>query len=707
MKKNHLILFLLIILSPFSYSQDEASHIELAKVIQTNGAKSQAKIFIAPKSKINPKLRNEFSANETVIIDALVKPASYDIGKQIEIFVVIRKQLGSKKTFYALDEDGIWVLWNGSLKSLPIYESIESASDKHEFRVYDGSLESDEFNMYLGYSSETVDEKPVIHVNLTPYKISAFENSIFNAELGLVFDSQPDIEIKNPTAQLGLDHCTLSYFENLVVLDINMDGSDDILFTLLCGTVDQLPEWSDPNTPHFDPVPNALIAIASQPDGTYKVDNEKIFGKNKVTLGSEPGGIISFVRPLENPTPGTPPIISYVVNRDDHQRLHADVYSNNWASQGVLVPDENEIYKINDLGNGDYWAATVAGIPNSDYTWDIVHSTMGWANWRDKRPFVYRQNLGFNQGWEDVSDEYQDNDIKELMTSTMYTFTNNISNPTTFGEEMSLDADVLFQGDGAVLRMYKLNNGYPSLYAEIEVGNFTNMLQIAENDRNNWCGARNVFKYEGNYYLGWAWDHFELWRPNPSSEPLLLAFAATNYITDPDNFDENNPSCTVGEDNTDATVAFTFSFNNGLLELVDAGFETVIQPAAGNMKGVRDFNGDGFDDYFTAGGSGHWDGPHVYINDQRGSLVEINTRDFLPENTPYRVKLGPGTYDHFDINMREMFWDVNNDGVIDLIQYNEGPGAQLQNWVKEKFTDTLDNFEHESGYIKVWYGKNE
>jgi len=182
MKKHLFNLFLLVALSPLSYAQDEASYIELAKVIQTNGANSKAKIFIAPKSEINPKLRNEFSANETIIIDALVKPASNDLGKQIDIFVVIRKQLGSKKTFYALDEDGIWVLWNGSLKSLPIYESIESATVEHEFRVYDGGLVSDEFNMYLGYSSETVDEKPVIHVNLTPYKIKAFENSIINAE---------------------------------------------------------------------------------------------------------------------------------------------------------------------------------------------------------------------------------------------------------------------------------------------------------------------------------------------------------------------------------------------------------------------------------------------------------------------------------------------------------------------------------------------
>jgi len=54
-----------------------------------------------------------------------------------------------------------------------------------------------------------------------------------------------------------------------------------------------------------------------------------------------------------------------------------------------------------------------------------------------------------------------------------------------------------------------------------------------------------------------------------------------------------------------------------------------------------------------------------------------------------------------------MFWDVNNDGVIDLIQYNEGPGPKLLDWVIETFPNTLHNLEHESGYIRVWYGKNE
>ena len=51
MKKHFLSIFLLVALSPLSFSQDEANFIELAKVIQTNGAKSQAKMFIAPKAK--------------------------------------------------------------------------------------------------------------------------------------------------------------------------------------------------------------------------------------------------------------------------------------------------------------------------------------------------------------------------------------------------------------------------------------------------------------------------------------------------------------------------------------------------------------------------------------------------------------------------------------------------------------------------------
>ena len=239
MKKNHLILFLLIILSPFSYSQDESSYIELAKVIQTNGAKSQAKMFIAPKAKDNDKLRNEFFDYESIKIDAVIEPASDDAGRKIDIFVVIRKQVGSKKTFYALDEDGVWTLWNGSLKSLPIYESIESASDKHEITVYDGTIEADEFNIYFGYSSESVNDKPIIHVNLNPYKIKAVdENSTkYISNLSVLNRRAPvwvDLnKIRDPAivARNKEEFQQDNNFWGLLAwsfLDIDLDGDDDI-----------------------------------------------------------------------------------------------------------------------------------------------------------------------------------------------------------------------------------------------------------------------------------------------------------------------------------------------------------------------------------------------------------------------------------------------------------------------------------------------
>ena len=238
MKKNHLILFLLIILSPFSYSQDESSYIELAKVIQTDGAKSQAKMFIAPKAKDNDKLRNEFFDYESIKIDGLIEPASDDAGKKIDIFVVVRKQVGSKKTFYALDEEGAWVSWNGSMKSLPIYESIESASDKHEITIYDGTIEADEFNIYFGYSSESVNDKPIIHVNLNPYKIKAVDEnstkyisnlSVLNRRTPVWVDltkiRDPAIVARNKEEFQQDDNWAPLAWS---FLDIDLDGDDDI-----------------------------------------------------------------------------------------------------------------------------------------------------------------------------------------------------------------------------------------------------------------------------------------------------------------------------------------------------------------------------------------------------------------------------------------------------------------------------------------------
>ena len=238
MKKHLFSLFLLVTLSPLSHAQDEASYIELAKVIQTNGAKSQAKMFIAPKANDSDKLRNEFFDYESIKIYAVIEPTSDDAGRKIDIFVVIRKQVGSKKTFYALDEDGVWTLWNGSLKSLPIYESIESASDKHEITVYDGTIEADEFNIYFGYSSESANDKPIIHVNLNPYRIKAVDEnstkyisnlSVLNRRTPVWVDltkiRDPAIVARNKEEfQQGDNWAPLAWS----FLDIDLDGDDDI-----------------------------------------------------------------------------------------------------------------------------------------------------------------------------------------------------------------------------------------------------------------------------------------------------------------------------------------------------------------------------------------------------------------------------------------------------------------------------------------------
>jgi hypothetical protein len=238
MKKHLLSLIILIIFSPLCFGQYEGRFIELPKILKTNGTKSQAKIFIAPKSKDNDMLRNQFFDYESIKIDGLIEPASDDAGKQIDIFVVVRKQTGAKKTFYALNEDGVWVTWNGSLKTLPVFKSIGSASDKHEFTAYSGAIESDEFNMYIGYSSETVNGKPIIHVNQTPYKIKAVDENSTKYVSNLSFLNRrtpvwvdltkirdPAIVARNMQEfQEDRNRAPLAWS----FLDIDLDGDDDI-----------------------------------------------------------------------------------------------------------------------------------------------------------------------------------------------------------------------------------------------------------------------------------------------------------------------------------------------------------------------------------------------------------------------------------------------------------------------------------------------
>ncbi|MGY8816025.1 MAG: hypothetical protein ACKVHQ_15125, partial [Gammaproteobacteria bacterium] len=127
--------------------------------------------------------------------DAVTTTAKVFIGANRSLFAVMRKQEGSSKIFYALNQDGVWEVWNASLKSLPIFKEISGLPAKIEEPIFSGIINAKGVNIYLGYSTFSEGSKPIIHVNSTPMAIKIEPKSERKYEVGIANYTEFDTEL--------------------------------------------------------------------------------------------------------------------------------------------------------------------------------------------------------------------------------------------------------------------------------------------------------------------------------------------------------------------------------------------------------------------------------------------------------------------------------------------------------------------------------
>jgi len=169
--------------------------IKFSPIIRTDGTKSTSKVFIGANRDNATTPSQSFFDNEKVSINGIIEPESDDLGKDGSLFAVMRKQEGSSKIFYALNQDGVWEKWNGSLKNLPIYKEIIGLSAKIEVPIYSGIINAKEVNIYLGYSTVSEGSKPIIHVNSSPMKIKIDPMSERKYEIQIANYTEYDTEL--------------------------------------------------------------------------------------------------------------------------------------------------------------------------------------------------------------------------------------------------------------------------------------------------------------------------------------------------------------------------------------------------------------------------------------------------------------------------------------------------------------------------------
>jgi len=146
----------------------------LSKIVRTDGKATDSTISIGSSSDNGETYSTSFTIDDEVILTAKIYSDSNDVGEEGELYVVIRTIDNGKKIFKALNEDGIWEVWNASLKSLPAAKYVDSLESVEEIEIYSGTMTAGQRLIYVGYSLFT-DGKPVITTSLSPLKIDVSE----------------------------------------------------------------------------------------------------------------------------------------------------------------------------------------------------------------------------------------------------------------------------------------------------------------------------------------------------------------------------------------------------------------------------------------------------------------------------------------------------------------------------------------------------
>jgi hypothetical protein len=149
-------------------------HKDVGRVIRTDGTATESKILISSSLNQGEAYSTSFANRDQIIITAKVLPDADDVGSEGELYVVIRERESGKKVFKALNQDGVWEVWNASLKSLPAARYVANLQASEELTVYSGTMTAGQRLIYVGYSPYT-DDKPIITTSLSPVMIDVSE----------------------------------------------------------------------------------------------------------------------------------------------------------------------------------------------------------------------------------------------------------------------------------------------------------------------------------------------------------------------------------------------------------------------------------------------------------------------------------------------------------------------------------------------------
>jgi hypothetical protein len=416
-------------------------------------------------------------------------------------------------------------------------------------------------------------------------------------------------------------------------IDLNKDGRADLVLHL----------WRFGYSPAIDinaPVPNRLVALVSQTDGTFKDKTQEIFGTNIVDLA---GGASRKARIADLNNDNYPDLV-YALNREDSRPN----INNNLGNESVAI-----------ISNGDGTYKMVPfGDKNFHHSVEILKTTDG----RFRVVFENNEEYVYSNGFFTKS-----NSIPTRGGGTFHFFKNNSS----FQNYLITDQNVLNNTSPSYLGLFKFSGSSWNLDSKYEWTTYRNINYV---EFNGDISTNRVINYQGKEYISGGFFESNSIKLYPNTEPIPVVHFATSYIQ----------GGTQGKSSINSNQTQAWS---KLMAFNLQGGELVEQPIFSNPEGpfninffdVKDLNGDGFDDLATYpyidGGQ-----PRVYLNNQSGNLNLIASNKF--------PSLSIGN------NYNSAFFDFDGDKIEDLLFFPGNgcsTGSPCTKWLLYKGRRILTN----------------
>jgi hypothetical protein len=445
------------------------------------------------------------------------------------------------------------------------------------------------------------------------------------------------VVIPDPTAWYE-DECEARVMQFVIPVTLNDDGQQDFIVHSWCS----LPQpWGRTVS---TPTPDSLVAHVSQPDGSYRVANEQVFGSRFARLGGASG---KYVRGDINGDGRDD--FAFAMSWEDG-RLAVDPITNSTESS-VLLSTPDGGYRVRRLGRPN-WNHAVEIVRNAGSV-DVVFAGFHGG----LQAFRYR-----NGDFAEVTAEYASDPISANWAATF----SSIPDPSTgLTRWIGGAASRVANGPGGNglaefgIQLWGRRSASWSIEREFWQGTDFTV---------NWIGynaspfVMSVATIDGRQYFGGAHDGSCAMPPlRPGGSPLLVA--KVGAVRDKrGRMPEPGQTYTESVDTWPVNIMRFFEIDaSGAFQpipspIVDEEIFSVI-----GRFDCKDINGDGLPDLVSYAVSSAHDRervaeagkPTVYLNDAKGRLVRLDI-GHLPGST------ATGATHSF-------LSDVDGDGVIDLL----------------------------------------